>query len=289
MLRIIMRNYSLFIAFIFLLGACGDTQSVENGDAVAKVRDRVLSRSEIRALIPLGLTSADSLLLAESYVKKWVKNALIYDVAMRNLTRGESDEVDKLVDAYKQSLVKQLYHEKLLTEKLVVNVQERDKRNFYEENQTRFILDKGLVKGLFLKIPVDAPGLSDVKNWYKSNSVESLEKIEKYSIQNANIYEYFYDKWVDFGEVINNIPMLVKDATTFLKTNTSIEVSDSSYCYLLNLQEYILEGSVAPYDYVESQIVEMLTAQQKKDFLEKIENDLYTDAVNKGGVSFFEP
>ena len=288
-LRIVMRACLFFIVCVILLGACRDTQLVENGDVVAKVGERVLSRSEIRALIPLGLTSADSLLFAESYVKKWVKNALIYDVAMRNLARGERDEVDKLVEAYKHSLVKQRFQEKLVTERLVANIRESDKLNFYEENQSRFVLDKGLVKGLFLKIPVDAPGLSDVKRLYKSNSAESLERIEKYSIQNASIYEYFYDKWVDFDEVINNIPILVRDADAFLKTNTSVEVSDSSYCYLLNLQEYMLKGSIAPYDYVESQIVEMLMAQQKKDFLENFENELYIDAVNKGEVIFSEP
>ena len=57
-----------------------------------------------------------------------------------------------------------------------------------------------------MKIPVDAPGLTDVKKWYKSTDVASLEKIEKYSVQNATIYEYFYDKWVDFDEVMDNIP-----------------------------------------------------------------------------------
>ena len=70
-------------------------------------------------------------------------------------------------------------------------------------------MDKGLIKGLFLKIPVDAPGLTDVKKWYKSTDVASLEKIEKYSVQNATIYEYFYDKWVDFDEVMDNIPIHV--------------------------------------------------------------------------------
>ena len=52
--------------------------------------------------------------------------------------------------------------------------------SYYEENQKKFVLDKALVKGLFLKIPVDAPGLVDVKGWYRSTSEASLEKIEKY-------------------------------------------------------------------------------------------------------------
>ena len=76
-----------------------------------------------------------------------------------------------------------------------------------------------------------------------------LKKIEKYSVQNATIYEYFYDKWVDFDEVMDNIPIHVSNPNAFLKANKYVEVADSSYCYLLNIKEYLPFGSVEPYDY----------------------------------------
>ena len=148
-------------------------------------------------------------------------------------------------------------------------------------------MDKALVKGLFLKIPVDAPGLSDVKGWYRSTSEASLEKIEKYSVQNASIYDYFYDKWVDFDQVMDNIPVHVSNANDFLKANKFVEVSDSTYCYLLNIKEYLPVGSVAPYDYASAQIVEMLTNRRKVEFLKKFEEELYNDAVRSGDVEFY--
>ena len=162
-----------------------------------------------------------------------------------------------------------------------------DKLSYYEENQKKFVLDKALVKGLFLKIPVDAPGLSDVKGWYRSTSEASLEKIEKYSVQNASIYDYFYDKWVDFDQVMDNIPVHVSNANDFLKANKFVEVSDSTYCYLLNIKEYLPVGGVAPYDYASAQIVEMLTNLRKVEFLKKFEEELYNDAVRSGDVEFY--
>lgn len=100
----------------------------------------------------------------------------MYDVALRNLG-DEKEEVDKLVEEYRRSLVRYRYQERLVEEKLKTDIRESDKLNYYEENQKKFILDKGLIKGLFLKIPVDAPGLTDVKKWYKSTDVASLEKL----------------------------------------------------------------------------------------------------------------
>ena len=275
-----MKYCFIFIAFVSLLCSCKRTQQTDDADVLVRVKDRTLKRSEVVSLIPRGASSADSLLLAESFVKKWVKDALVYEVAQRNLG-DEKEEVDKLVEEYRHSLIRYRYQERLIKEKLSADIRESDKLNYYEENQKKFTLDKALIKGLFLKIPVDAPGLSEVKGWYKSTSEASLEKIEKYSVQNATIYDYFYDKWVDFDEVMDNIPVHVSNSTAYLKANKFVEVADSS------IKEYLPEGSVAPYDYASSQITEMLINQRKVDFLKTFEEELYKDGIRGGDVKFF--
>lgn len=280
-----MRTCFLFIAFVFLLSACKNTQSAD-GDALVEVNGKSLYDSDVIQIIPKGISSKDSLLLAENYIRKWIKDELVYGVALKNLS-SDADEVERLVEAYRRSLIRYRYQERLVVERLSTDLRESDKLSYFEENQEQFKLDNAIIKGLFLKIPVDAPGLSDVKKWYKSNSMESLEKIEKYSIQNASIYEYFYDRWVRFDEVIGNIPVTVSNVNTFLQSNKYVEVSDSTYFYLLNIQEYISAGKVAPYEYANSRIVEMLINQKRKEFIEEIENELYTDAVNRGDVKFF--
>ena len=199
------RILFLLVAIVFSLFACKKAIQTDEPDALVKVNNRILSRSEVQKVIPKGSSSSDSLLLAESYIKKWIKDELIQEVALRNL--GEDKElIDKLVDNYRRSLIRYRYQEKLINEKLSDEIQESDELTYYDANKDKFILNKNLVKGLFLKIPADAPNMSDVKGWYKSGSVSALEKIEKYSVQNAVIYEYFYDKWVDFDEIMDNVP-----------------------------------------------------------------------------------
>lgn len=274
------------IGIVALGFACGGKQPADTADVLARVKEHTLRRQEVANLIPQGASSADSLLLAESITKKWVKDALVYDLAKHNLG-NEKAEIDKLVEEYRHSLIRYRYQERLVKEKLVPDIRESDLLHYYEENQEKFLLDKSLIKGLFLKIPVDAPGLSDVKKWYRSTSEASLEKIEKYSVQNASIYDYFYDKWVDFDEVMDNIPLHVPNPKEFLKTHKFVETADSSYCYLLNIKEYIPQGSIAPYDFAGPQIKEMLVNQRKVEFLRNFENDLYNDAIRKGDVQFY--
>lgn len=280
------RVYFILLTLSVSLFACKKAIQTDEPDALVKVNDRILTRNEVESLIPKGTTSADSLLLAESYIKKWVKDELVLKIAQRNLG-SDKETIDKLVDAYRRSLLRYRYQEKLIQEKLSNEIQESDVLTYYDTNKEKFVLDKNLIKGLFLKVPADAPNLSEVKTWYKSGNVASLEKIEKYSIQNAAIYEYFFDKWVDFDEIRNNIPNQISNPESFLRTNKTLEVTDSSYCYLLNIRQVLLKGQVEPFEYAEPRIREILINQRKLDFIKEFEEELYNDALDGGDVIFY--
>lgn len=270
---------------MLLLFSCGRGVQDVGADVLVSVEGHSLLRSEVETVIPRTLSSADSLLMAESYVKKWVKDVLVYDVAEENLGEEMAD-VERLVEAYRHSLIRYRYQEQLVRERLSAEIRESDVLNYYETNQKKFELKTNLVKGLFLKVPIDAPGLTDLKRWYKSDDASAVEKIDKYSLQNAAIYDYFYDKWMDFEDVMENIPMQLLNPSAYLKANKTLEVSDSSYCYLLNIRDYIPAGQVAPYDYVQPQIMDMLLAQRKQKFLRDFEEELYNDAIRDGKVRF---
>ncbi len=280
------RVYFILLTLSVSLFACKKAIQTDEPDALVKVNDRILTRNEVESLIPKGTTSADSLLLAESYIKKWVKDELVLKIAQRNLG-SDKETIDKLVDAYRRSLLRYRYQEKLIQEKLSDEIQESDVLTYYDTNKAKFVLDKNLIKGLFLKVPADAPNLSEVKTWYKSGNVASLEKIEKYSIQNAAIYEYFFDKWVDFDEIRNNIPNQISNPESFLRTNKILEVTDSSFCYLLNIRQVLLKGQVEPFEYAEPRIREILINQRKVDFIKEFEEELYNDALDGGDVIFY--
>ena len=258
----------------------------EDADILVEVEGLTLTRSEVENVIPQGSTPADSLLMAESYIKKWITDILIYEVAEHNLGRDEK-ELNRLVEEYRRALLRHRYLEEMVHSKLSAEIQENDRRSYYQENIQKFTLDRHLIKGLFIKVPVDAPGLEDVRKWYKSDKLEAVENIEKYSIQNASIYDYFYDRWVDFDEALAKIPMHVSNKAQFLKTNRYVEFTDSSYCYFLNIAEHLLAGNVAPYEYAEPQIEEMMINKRKVEFLRNFEEELYRDAVRKGDVVFY--
>lgn len=281
-----MRSGFAFILMFLLFCSCQQKPSVEQKNILVKAGNRSLSRADLEAVLPPRLSPADSLIWTESYIKQWIKDGLVYDVALQNLTDEDKKDIEQLVNAYRHSLVRYRYQEQLIKERLSTNISEEDKRKFYEENQNEFILEQNLIKGLFLKIPIDAPNLSEVKKWYRSTSEAEIEKIEKYSVQNAVVYEYFYDKWISFDEVLATIPLKIAQESDFLRTHSFIETADSSFCYLLNIKEYTLKGDIAPFEYVNTQVLDMLINRQKIKFLKDFEEELYNDAIRGGDVVF---
>ena len=276
---------AFFFAILCFFSTCRPEITFKDDDVLVKVHGNSLHRSEVEKIIPSNLSSADSFLIAENYIKKWIKDVLTFEVAKRNLGR-EEEHINRLVEEYRRSLLRHRYQEYMIQSRLTAEIRETDKVAYYEDNTHIFVLGKNLIKGLFLKIPAESPGLADVKKWYKSDDPEALESIEKYSIQNAAIYDYFYDQWIDFDEMLDKIPIQVANKSQYLRANQTVEISDSSYCYLLNISEYLLAGNIAPYEYADAQIQEMMINKRKMDFLKNFEEELYQDAIRKGEVIF---
>lgn len=269
---------------VFLFFACGKTGLEQLSEEIlVRVKDKFLTREEVERMIPENLSSTDSLMRAESIVKKWTIETLMDEAAYQNVG-DDKVEIDKLVSEYRRSLIRHRYQERIIRDRVSADISEYDQMNYYEENKQQFILSQNLIRGLFLKVPVDAPGLENVRKWYVSGSVESLEKIEKYSIQNAIIYNYYYDHWIDFEEVMAKIPHKISNPTQFLKVHNHLEVSDSTHVYFLNIADKLLVGTMAPFDYVRAQIQSMLMNKRKIDYLREFGENLYRDAVKNGTV-----
>lgn len=280
----------LLLSLIFFVTySCGkkDSTTVDpTQNPIVTVKGQTLYRATLNEVLPVGLSSEDSIAAAQSYISMWINDLLMYDKAKQNTTNKE--EVDMLVENYRKSLIANIYQEQLLRQQLSKLISENELKAYYEQNKERFELDENIIKGLYLKVPVGSSHLNNFQKWYKQGTNDAIENIEKNSLQNVVGYEYFYDRWVDFDEVLDNIPTLITDQKQFLQTNKNVEVRDSSFVYLLNIKEYKLAGSEAPYEYIKGQLSEIFTEQRKADFLKQVQKDLYDKAVSDEEIKFYD-
>ena len=280
-----MRLIFPLVILSLLAVSCRNDAMRTVGDVVVSIDGKALTRQEVESGMTKFISSEDSILIADRIVRQWVKDQLLYDIASKNIS--DKERINQLVENYRKSLTTYQYQEQLVNEKLSKDIGDGEMMKYFEENSDRFELDQALVKGLFLKIPSDAPQLNDVREWYKSSSPATLEKLEKYTAGNAVKYDSFLDSWMMFSELIDNLPVHYNDPDAVLRNNKNIELQDSSYCYFLSVREYLLQGDLAPFEYAKPVIREVLVNQRKMSFLKAVEDDLYRKAVDKGQVKFY--
>lgn len=282
-----MRRLIYFFCFLVLLSACNaeNDYSRNEKNAFVGVKGSILSKQEVWDAMPKGISAVDSVQFVDSYVKSWVGKELLYNQALRNVP--DLQEIDRLVEQYRKQLIIFEYQKQLISERLEHQISETEMENFYEMYADKFRLNSAIIKGLFLKVPEDAPQIEDLKKWCRTTDAQSIENIEKYSLKNAIIYEYFIDKWVSFSDVMDNIPYAINDETSFLRNNKILEVKDNGYWYLLKISDYMAKGSLEPFDFARTQILEILINRKKLSFFKEIEQEMYNDALRKKQIQFY--
>lgn len=286
-----MKVYNIIIisALILIsLQSCskGNTDTPDLSQVpVVTVRDKTLYMDELNSATPRTLSPQDSTAAADAYIKMWINDQLLYDKAKQNIVNKE--EIERLIENYRKTLISNLYQEQLLKERLSKSLSDAELLSFYEQNKDKLKLKENIIKGLYLKIPIDSKELNNFLKWYKQPTDAAVENIEKNTLKNAVGYEYFYNRWVGLNEIIDNMPLSVDNGADFLRINKNIEVRDSSFVYLLNVKEYRPVGSEAPYDYIKNQLMEIYTEQRKSDYLNKVQQDLYNKAISDNEIKFY--
>ncbi len=274
--------------FLLLLSLCGCSEDKMRNqkDLIAQVNQTVLTRKQLAEQIGSGRSGADSARLADHFINHWIEEELLYEKALQNLS--DMQEIDRLVEDYKRQLIVFEYQKKLVNERLKDEISEEELQSFYQSHRTNFTLNKPIIKGIFLKLPIDAPQRKVVKKCMENISAESLEKIEKYSLQNAMVYEYFLDRWVPVEELMENIPYQITQENRYLKENKILDVSEGDYGYCLSIQEYIPSGELQPFDYARTRNQEMLSNQKKKSFIRSLGKELYEKALREDKVKIYK-
>lgn len=274
----------ILLSIVFF--SCHKNQPQVKGDPLLEVNGKYLYPEDIRQIIPPSMNKRDSTEMAESYIRKWVTDVLMYENAQRNIS--DQKEIDELVENYRKSLIINEYQQKLVEQRLPANPSDEELNRFYNQYIDHFQLKENIVKGLLLVVPAKTNNLVTVRSWVVSSDTKALEKIEKYSLRNAISYDYFGNKWMPLSEVLKKIPVKVEDPTAFVKSNKLFETSDSLKHYFLRIESYKTPGETEPFELARDRIAYVLLNQQKNEFIKKFESDLYNDAIKDGTVIYFK-
>lgn len=279
-----MREFVVLLIVVPIMVGCTLFERQRKSGIVVECNGHSLTQVEIDALTN-GLQSEDSARVAESYIRQWAMDLLVYDAAKE----VESKEIERLVEDYRRSLYVHDYEERMIAQRMPKHVEDSLVKGFYETHSSRFVLDETIVKGMLLIVPLGAPNMDELKRQMaKPFDDENLELIEKYAYNYAIGYELFLEDWTRSGQILLRMPFSETNLHKQLNQKRQIVVEDSVNTYLLQVTDVHMKGTEMPLDYARTKIEQILLNERRVEFLEQERDKLYNKALQQNNLIRYE-
>ena len=252
------------------------------GDAVvARVGEHRLMRSELTAFIPAGVSSEDSLALAQSYIKSWAEELIFLDMAEKHLSAEEKD-VTKDLEDYRRTLLKYRYEERYINDRLDTLISDEAVRNYYREHMDKFLVDRPLLKVRYMVIPADSRSLKTIKELMSSDDAMDAIAADSLAFTAALRYVDSSDAWMDAILLARDLGTDEVSMMSALRNRTIEFKGDDGLLRVAYVVDMVQKGSPAPQDYCEERIKDILLSARKHELVGGLERDLLNDALAKG-------
>jgi hypothetical protein len=271
----------LAIALLLFICSCSFFKKEASEEALARVKDKHLFKSDIEGVVPINASPEDSSLIIDNYIQNWVKDNLILQKAELNLEDSQKD-VKKQLEDYRRSLIVYSYEKELIKQRLDTAVLGYEIQEFYDNNSQNFELRDDIVKVLYLKVNKKAPQLKKIRKLYKYKKESDKEALKELAHQYAEKFHLNDNQWILFDELKNEVPVFVTQTEGFLNNIKNIEVEDSLSIYFVHITDYKLKKDVAPLSFEAKNIKNIIINKRKLSLINKIRSELYEEAfINK--------
>ena len=259
-----------------------DTAAELFGDAVvARVGEHRLMRSELAAYIPAGVSSEDSLALAQSYIKSWAEELIFLDMAEKHLSNEEKD-VTKDLEDYRRTLLKYRYEERYINDRLDTLISDEEVRAYYREHTDKFLVDRPLLKVRYMIIPADSRSLKTIKELMSSDDAMDAIAADSLAFTAALRYVDSSDAWMDAIILARELGTDEVSMMSALRNRTIELKGDDGLLRVAFVVDMVQKGNPAPLDYCEERIKDILLSARKHELVGGLERDLLNDALAKG-------
>lgn len=280
-------RYISLMLIVCVVASCGnDTTTSDNnqGDILVKIGNLSLTTSDLASNMPYGLSPEDSIKFTRAYIRSWIDNKLISEIAVRNI--ADTKNIDKMVDEYRNELIMWEYRKQMLQQNSNFTLPEDTLKSYYQNHSEQLKLKSPIIKGIYIKIQADAPDIDKIRKWYKSDKSSDIDQLEKYGLNEAIHYDYFKDKWIDWEQIESRIPHNFSNTPNqILAEKRDLDITSNGFTYLLHISEYLPEGAIMPYEVAQETIKEMFINEHRLEYDRNLRQQLYEKAFNSGEIT----
>ena len=264
----------------------GCSEDAPDVDFVAEVSGRYLLRTELAAQIPASASREDSLKRAKVIINSWVKEQVVLNKAKFNIS--DDRRIDRLLEEYRNDLLIYEYENQLVKQELDTAVTRDEMLAYYKDNEQNFVLKDLVVRMRHIVLPASTEDLIGIKKKFKDYSEKDSLDILEMAKEKALRFIDKPDEWMVLETVLKDIPYEMDEFKRFIRKNDLIDIERNERSYLFFIHEYNLADGVSPFQFEKERIRNTLINQRKLALLEKMRNELFQEALEKGDIKIIE-
>jgi hypothetical protein len=280
-------RYLAYILF-FTLVACDYIKKTQEPEAVARVGDEFLFRSDLQNLVPNGASKEDSIAIVKSFIDRWATQKLLFEAAEINLNKTKVDELNQLIQQYKVDLLTNAYLEELIIRKVDTVVSNDEITQYYEANKQFFKNPNELVKLRYINLVKENPKFEKIRAKFNSFTPKDKNELAEMAIQFKS-YAFNDSIWVDVNQVYQKLPFINADnKEKYISNGMSYQYPDSTTVWLVKVKQVLPKDNPTPLLFLRPTIKQVIINKRKVELIKTIENEITNDAFKNNKYEIYK-
>jgi len=260
------------------------TEKMPEPILLAQVFDYKLYFDDIKDLIQGYANAEDSLQQVRSLTEHWVSDRLILVEAEKNFPKEVN--MNKLLEDYRQSLLRHFFEQHALEERLDTVITENDILKYYEANKEQHRLEAGILRGYYFKIKQPQQRGDKLLTWWKKFPEQHLKEVLAYADKHAKTNWSDSTQWHEMQMIVQLFPEGTLTPSA-IRSNHGIVREDRDYMYLLYPLEVYYAQDIAPLARIREQAARFILHQRELELLERINKEIYDRDIKDERVKIY--
>ena len=274
----------VMVAGLLLTGCRG--RGLLSSGVVAQVGKTELTEKDVAAAIPSGMSEKDSLAMVEGYVDAWVRKQVKLQEAERVLAETGVN-IDAMVEDYRSSLLTYRLDRFYVENMVDTIVSDSLVAGYYATHQPEFRLDRNIVKGRIVRLPVSFRLRTKLKELMGSSGAARQQDFLDLAAKNGLMLTTF-DRWVSFDEFLDALPTMRGKSYDYLLKGSGIEeLTDGDYRYYIQITDRALKGRQAPLEWVDNVVRNIISNERGSEAVRAMEDSLYRAALENHSLKIY--
>ena len=282
--------YTGIVTMVLVTGVVACKKSNKVGEEkpepviLAQVFDYKLYFDDIKDLIQGYANAEDSIQQVRSLSEHWVRDRLILVEAEKNLPKEVN--MNKLLEDYRQSLLRHFFEQRALEERLDTVITENDLVQYYEANKEQHRLESGILRAYYFKIKRPSQRSDKILQWWKTFPEQHFNDVLTYAAKHAKTNWADSSQWHEMQMVVQLFPEGTLSPSA-IRSNRGVVEEDRDYIYLLYPIEVYHEQDIAPLARIREQAARFILHQRELELLDRIKKEIYDRDIQDERVKIY--